>query len=101
MCHMGCVHLVLERLTDGLRVCSAPRRPHRGATIASPRSGRALDVLTTTPGLRLYMGQRLGGAPGKNGTAYGPHAGITVVAQARCMPLCGVRGMGICPLPQR
>ncbi len=62
-------------------------RPHRGATIASPRSGRALDILTTTPGLRLYMGQRLDGAPDKNGTAYGPHAGITAIAQARCVRL--------------
>ncbi len=37
--------------------------------------------------LKLYMGQRLDGAPGKNGTAYGPHAGITAIAQARCVRL--------------
>lgn len=58
-------------------------RPHRGATIASPKSGRAVDILTTTPGLRLYMNQRLEAAPGKGGSVYGPHAGITVIAQAR------------------
>lgn len=67
-----------------LQTCTGcPRRPHRGVTLSSKKSGRALDILTTTPGLKLYMGQHLGGALGKAGAAYGPHAGITVISQAR------------------
>jgi aldose 1-epimerase len=46
------------------------------------RSGRALQVLTTQPGLQLYTGNYLDGSvAGKGGVAYGKHAGLCLETQ--------------------
>jgi aldose 1-epimerase len=53
----------------------------RAACLFEPHSGRTLDVLTTEPGLQLYTGQFLSGGRGKNGCAYGSHAGLCLETQ--------------------
>ena len=71
-----------------------PRRsPQSAARLWSPASGRALEVLTTAPGLGLYTGNALdGGLAGKAGVRYPQHAGVVLQAQARtrCLSVaCG------------
>lgn len=52
------------------------------AELYDRRSGRALRVLTTQPGVQLYTGNYLDGSvAGKGGVAYGRHAGLCVETQ--------------------
>jgi aldose 1-epimerase len=52
------------------------------ARVVEPRSGRALEVLTTEPGLQLYSGNFLDGSiVGKSGRAYGRRGGLCLEAQ--------------------
>ena len=52
------------------------------AEVYERRSGRALRVLTTEPGLQFYSGNFLDGSLiGKNRTAYGRHSGFCLEAQ--------------------
>ncbi len=54
----------------------------RAARLADPRSGRALEVWTTEPGLQLYTGNYLDGSIiGKHGRPYGHRAGLSLEAQ--------------------
>jgi aldose 1-epimerase len=53
-----------------------------GATVVDPKSGRALKVLTTQPGLQFYSGNFLNGAlTGKGGSAYRQSDGFALEAQ--------------------
>ncbi len=62
----------------------AGRRPQSAARLWSPASGRALEVLTTAPGLGLYSANALdAGLAGKGGVRYPQHAGVVLQAQAR------------------
>jgi aldose 1-epimerase len=45
-------------------------RPEFAATVLDPKSGRAMDVYTTEPGLQFYTGNFLDGSPGRGGKAY-------------------------------
>jgi aldose 1-epimerase len=52
------------------------------AHLEHPASGRALDVLTTEPGLQVYTGGFLDGSiVGKGGARYERHAGICLEPQ--------------------
>lgn len=56
--------------------------PAPAARLVEPGCGRALDILTTEPGVQLYTGNLLDGAlVGPSGNAYGPHAGIALETQ--------------------
>ena len=56
--------------------------PALAARVYEPRSGRALEVTTTEPGLQLYTGNALDGTlRGKGGHAYGRHAGLCLETQ--------------------
>jgi aldose 1-epimerase len=56
--------------------------PRFAARARSPRTGMALTVLTTEPGLQLYDGQYLQPTDlGLGGQTHGPHAGICFEAQ--------------------
>jgi aldose 1-epimerase len=50
------------------------------AELRDPASGRTMRVFTTEPGIQLYTGNGLNLA-GKNGTTYGPHAGLCLETQ--------------------
>jgi aldose 1-epimerase len=59
-----------------------PSVPSFAARLADPRSGRALDIHTTEPGLQLYTGNRVDrGPPGKGGRSYRRHAGVALETQ--------------------
>ncbi len=59
-----------------------PNSLRRAARLEDPRSGRALELLTTEPGLQLYTGNFLSGAvPGKGGCLYRPGDGIALEPQ--------------------
>ena len=52
------------------------------ARLVDPRSGRALEISTTEPGLQLYTGNRVDrGPPGKGGRPYRRHAGVALETQ--------------------
>lgn len=52
------------------------------ARLHSPRSGRALEVLTTQPGMQLYTGNALGGdSPGAGGPRFRPHGAVALETQ--------------------
>jgi aldose 1-epimerase len=52
------------------------------ARLAHSDSGRTLDVHTTEPGLQLYTGNYIeGNVPGKEGTRYGRHSGLSLETQ--------------------
>lgn len=54
----------------------------RAARLADPRSGRALEVWTTEPGLQVYSGNYLDGSIiGKHGRPYVHRAGLSLEAQ--------------------
>jgi aldose 1-epimerase len=54
----------------------------RVARLFEPRSGRAMDVLTTEPGVHFYSGNFLGGEPrGKGGRPYAPHDALCLETQ--------------------
>lgn len=50
--------------------------PRQALHVEDPASGRALDVLVTTPGAHLYTGNWLGDEGAKAGASYGPRAGF-------------------------
>ena len=54
---------------------------HHAARVVDPESGRTLDVATTEPGMQFYSGNRLTGAAGKSGHAYGVRAGFCLETQ--------------------
>lgn len=52
------------------------------ARLYDPRSGRALEIASTKPGLQFYSGNFLDGSiAGKGGVAYGRHAGLCLETQ--------------------
>ena len=51
------------------------------AELYSEKSGIALEVITTQPGLQVYTGNWLGGCKGKNGHIYDDYNGIALEAQ--------------------
>jgi aldose 1-epimerase len=52
------------------------------ARVVDPRSGRALDVSTTEPGMQFYSGNRLDGSlTGKSGHAYGRRSALCLETQ--------------------
>lgn len=56
--------------------------PEFAARLQDPESGRALDILTTEPGLQFYSGNFLAGATtGKGGKPYVKHAGLCLEPQ--------------------
>ncbi|BBD81324.1 aldose epimerase family protein [Aerosticca soli] len=52
------------------------------AELYAPASGRRLSVSTDQPGLQLYTGQHLTGAPDRRGGSYRAGAGLCLEAQA-------------------
>jgi aldose 1-epimerase len=54
---------------------------HRAARLVEPRGGRALEVLTTEPGMQLYTGNLLGGHAGKGGHRYPARSGVCLETQ--------------------
>jgi aldose 1-epimerase len=55
---------------------------HRAATLKSLRSGVAMELWTTEPGLQFYDGHLINmSVPGLNGVPYGPHAGLCLEPQ--------------------
>jgi aldose 1-epimerase len=61
---------------------AASEAPVPVALLASPASGRLLEVSTTEPGVQLYTGNSL--APntvGKSGARYGPRSGVCLETQ--------------------
>ncbi|MGX7762663.1 aldose epimerase family protein [Streptomyces angustmyceticus] len=60
-------------------VCAAPRTV---AELYDPRSGRALELSTTEPGLQLYTAEHLDGTlTGTSGLPYGRAAGLALETQ--------------------
>lgn len=51
------------------------------ARLHDPHTGRALEVLTTEPGMQLYTGQFLKPLKGKDGRLYGPYSGLCLETQ--------------------
>lgn len=52
------------------------------ATLRHPQSGRTMEILTDQPSIQVYMGNFLDGSlTGKEGTVYGPNAGICLETQ--------------------
>ena len=51
------------------------------ARVRDPKSGRAMDVLTSEPGLQFYTGNFLNGVKGKGGAVYNQYAGFCMEAQ--------------------
>nr|QKY14899.1 aldose-1-epimerase (GALC) [Polytomella parva] len=60
----------------------ASAEPRLAATLLDPKSGLAMDVLTTAPGLQFYSGNFLGGDKGKDGAHYRRHSGLCLETQA-------------------
>ncbi|GFR42234.1 hypothetical protein Agub_g3128 [Astrephomene gubernaculifera] len=60
----------------------ASDKPKLAATLVDPGSGRAMDLLTTAPGVQFYSGNFLDGTVvGKGGVRYGKHAGLCLETQ--------------------
>jgi aldose 1-epimerase len=58
------------------------KEPELAAILYDPSTGRALEILTTEPGIQLYTGNFLDDAvPGKNNASYGPHSGLCLETQ--------------------
>lgn len=64
-------------------VLSGPETTLRqAAVLVDPRSGRALEILTTEPGLQFYSGNFLDGTiVGKGGRVYGHRSGLCLETQ--------------------
>ena len=61
---------------------SRANRPRHVATLADPASGRAMDLLTTEPGLQLFTANDLSATlVGTSGNSYGPRAGVALETQ--------------------
>ena len=69
------VNYVLYEGTDKTSV------PPMAARVRDPKSGRAMDVLTSEPGLQFYTGNFLNGVKGKGGAVYNQYAGFCMEAQ--------------------
>jgi len=55
---------------------------HRAATLKSVKSGVAMELWTSEPGVQFYDGHLLNlSVPGLNGVPYGPHAGLCLEPQ--------------------
>ena len=55
--------------------------PGWAARLVEPASGRAVDVLTTEPGMQLYSGNLLGNHVGKGGRRYPGRSGLCLETQ--------------------
>jgi aldose 1-epimerase len=56
--------------------------PRLVGTLADPKSGRAMDLLTTEPGIQLYTANTLSAElVGPSGGSYGPRAGVALETQ--------------------
>jgi len=63
----------LSGQADALKLC---------ARVSEPGSGRIMEIHTTEPGVQLYTGNFLDGSMvGKDGHAYGKHAGLCLETQ--------------------
>lgn len=63
-------------------VLRSPGTLSHAARVVEPSSGRALDVLTTEPGIQLYTSNTMDSSlVGPSGRMYGPHAGIALETQ--------------------
>ena len=51
------------------------------ATVWDRKSGRAMEVLTTMPGIQFYTGNKLDGIPGRQGTIYKRYSGLCLETQ--------------------
>ena len=60
---------------------AAPGELTLAARVVDPASGRTLECLTTEPGVQFYTGNFLDGFKGKDGQAYGKHAGFCLETQ--------------------
>jgi len=64
---------VLSGQADALKLC---------ARVSDAGSGRIMEIHTTEPGVQFYTGNFLDGSiPGKDGQAYGKHAGFCLETQ--------------------
>ena len=64
---------VINKEKDGLELC---------ATVFCEETGRFMEVLTTEPGVQLYIGNFLDGSQtGKSGAAYGRRTGLCLETQ--------------------
>ncbi len=55
--------------------------PRHAAELYDPGSGRAMEVLTTEPGLQFYTGNYLDDLEGKGGKIYGPLSAVCLETQ--------------------
>jgi aldose 1-epimerase len=76
------------RLTQGFDHCyaldKAPGELALAASVTDPKSGRAMDVYTTQPGIQLYTGNFLeadGSITGKGGRAYSQYGALCLETQ--------------------
>jgi aldose 1-epimerase len=87
-------HSIGERIGEGRAmpvgydhnfVIDRPAGDHalrRAARLEEPRSGRALEIWTTEPGLQFFTGNRFDGTfPGVGGAVYQRHAGVALEPQ--------------------
>jgi aldose 1-epimerase len=88
-------HTVAERVRDpdpqlrfghgydiNMVLDGAPGSLRPAAHLVDPSSGRTMDLLTDQPGLQLYSGNGLNGAPGKGGLAYRQGDGLAMEVEA-------------------
>ncbi len=54
---------------------------HPVGVLWDKRSGRAMEVLTTKPGVQLYTGNKLNSIPGRQGLIYKKHGGVCLETQ--------------------
>ncbi len=75
----------IKAVTDGFDHCyvvGERRDPLKTvAMVWDRKSGRAMEVLTTMPGLQFYSGNKLDGIPGRNGIIYKQHGGLCLETQ--------------------
>ena len=64
-----------------IRGYEAGGEPRHALRAEDPASGRALDVLVSTPGMHLYTGNWLDETCAKDGVSYGPRAGFACEAE--------------------
>ena len=57
------------------------KTPKLIARASEPKSGRAMEVFTTEPGVQLYTGNHLKGLTGTGGATFGHHAGFCLETQ--------------------
>ena len=53
----------------------------KAARVQAPRSGLAMEVWTTEPGIQFFDGGTMRSMRGRNGLAYGPHSGLCLEPQ--------------------